>query len=130
MIVLATDEATAKAGIAEDPATQAGLLKSAFHPFNLLMPPAPPPLLVSDTRVNYDAVAKFAREAAQKMLEEHYAFRPMPDVRTFGQLVALHHGDAVSGLQHGPRGALPGRTSTSNRHSPGRPISSPRWKPT
>lgn len=38
--VLACDEATAKAAVADDPATRAGYLKGSAHPF-LLMPPAP-----------------------------------------------------------------------------------------
>jgi hypothetical protein len=38
--VLACDEATAKAAVADDPASRAGYLKGAVHPF-VLMPPAP-----------------------------------------------------------------------------------------
>lgn len=41
VVILAADEATAKAAVAADPATRAGYLKSAVHPFLLLMPPAP-----------------------------------------------------------------------------------------
>src|SRR5262249_27976867 len=69
------------------PAVKAGLLTSSVKAFNLLMPQAPPAVLVSDTKLNYDMVAKYLTEAAKKMPEEHYAFRPTDSVRTFGQLV-------------------------------------------
>src|SRR5262249_16735958 len=41
----------------------------------------------SDTKANYEAVAKYLLDGARKMPEESYAFRPTPDVRTFAQLV-------------------------------------------
>jgi uncharacterized damage-inducible protein DinB len=85
--VLAADEATAKDVIAGDPATKAGYVKSAVRPLSLLLPPAPPAVLVSDTKLNYDMASKYLLAAAKKMPDDRYSFRPAPDVRTFGQLV-------------------------------------------
>jgi uncharacterized damage-inducible protein DinB len=45
------------------------------------------------SRFNYAIVKSFLTRAAAKMPEEHYAFRPTPEVRSFGQLVA-HVADA------------------------------------
>lgn len=110
VLILACDEATARAAVANDPATQAGYLKGAFHPFALLMPPVPPAVLVTDAQATYDAVAKYLLDGARKMPEEEYAFRPAPEVRTFAQLVG-HVAEAqyiacslVRGEEHKPRG--------------------------
>ena len=110
MLILACDEATARAAVADDPATRAGYLKAAIHPFDLLMPPKPPAVLVTDTKANYEAVAKYLLEGARKMPDDGYAFRPSPDVRTFGQLVG-HVAEAqyiacslVRGQEYKPRG--------------------------
>jgi len=81
IIVLATDAATAQAAIADDPATRAGYLKAAVHPFSLLMPPTPPAALVADTKLNYDTVSRFLIEAAKKMPDNAYSFRPSPAAR-------------------------------------------------
>jgi uncharacterized protein YciI len=40
VLILACDEATARAAVAQDPATRAGYLKAAVRSFALLMPPA------------------------------------------------------------------------------------------
>ncbi len=87
IVVLAADEATAKAAVAQDPATKAGYLTGAAHPFNLLMPPELPAALVSDTKMNYDAVSRYLIEAAKKMPDDGYSFRPTPDVRSFAEVV-------------------------------------------
>ena len=44
-------------------------------------------------KAQHDIVKGFILKAAEKMPEEHYSFKPSPDVRTFGQLVA-HVADA------------------------------------
>lgn len=110
VLILACDEATAKAAVAEDPASRAGYLKGEAHPFALLMPPVPPAVLLTDARANYEAVAKYLLEGAAKMPDEGYAFRPSPDVRTFAQLVG-HIAEAqyiacslVRGEEYKPRG--------------------------
>jgi uncharacterized damage-inducible protein DinB len=87
IVVFEGDEASARAVVANDPATKAGLLTHAVRPFRLLLPPAPPAILVNDTKLNYDMISKYLIEASKKMPEEHYAFRPTDSVRTFGQLV-------------------------------------------
>ena len=45
------------------------------------------------TQRTYDTVKNYITRAADKMPEEHYAFQPTKDVRTFGQLVG-HIADA------------------------------------
>jgi uncharacterized protein YciI len=85
--ILACDEATAKAAVSDDPASRAGYLKGAVHPFDLLMPPVLPAALVSDARANYEQVAKDVLDAARKMPAEQYGFRPTPDAPSFAQLV-------------------------------------------
>jgi hypothetical protein len=39
-------------------------------------------------KANYDAVKSDWQKMAEQMPEENYSFRPMPEMRTFGQLVA------------------------------------------
>jgi uncharacterized damage-inducible protein DinB len=43
--------------------------------------------LISSTRFLYEQVRGFVTSAAEQMPEEHYSFRPVESVRTFGQLV-------------------------------------------
>ena len=45
----------------------------------------------------YDIVKGYVIRAAEKMPEEQYAFKPTPDVRSFGQLVG-HLADANFGF--------------------------------
>jgi uncharacterized damage-inducible protein DinB len=42
---------------------------------------------------SYGIIAKYLAASAEKMPEEHYSFKPTPDVRSFGQLVG-HVADA------------------------------------
>jgi uncharacterized damage-inducible protein DinB len=49
--------------------------------------------LTSDTRFFYDGVKNYLLRSAEKMPEEHYSFRPTPDVRSFVQLLG-HIADA------------------------------------
>jgi len=87
VLIMACDEATAKDAVESDPASRAGYLKGSVHPFSLLIPPAPPAVLVADTKANYEAVAKYLLDAARAMPPESYSFRPVPELRTFAQLV-------------------------------------------
>lgn len=50
--------------------------------------PAPPPLSASTGIKNlYGTVRGYITAAAEAMPEEHYAFKPTPDVRSFGELL-------------------------------------------
>jgi len=54
-------------------------------------PPANP--LTAGAKRSYDIIKGYVTKAAAKMPEEHFAFKPTPDVRSFGQLVG-HIADA------------------------------------
>ena len=49
--------------------------------------------LTAATRSTYDMIKANITKSAEKVTEEHYAFKPSPDVRTFGQIVG-HIADA------------------------------------
>jgi uncharacterized damage-inducible protein DinB len=51
----------------------------------------------SDANAAYQSVKINILKAAEKMPETEYAFKPTPDVRTFGQLIA-HVADAQMGI--------------------------------
>jgi uncharacterized damage-inducible protein DinB len=53
--------------------------------------------LSAGAKKTYDVIKANVTKAAAKMPEEHYAFKPTADVRTFGQLVA-HVADANYGF--------------------------------
>ena len=55
-------------------------------------PPAANPLS-ADIKSVYDSVKGFVTRSAEKMPEEHYGFKPTPDVRGFGQVLG-HIADA------------------------------------
>jgi len=62
------------------------------------------PLIVEAKR-NYTNVKNNLTKAAEKMPEENYSFQPVPEIRTFGALLA-HIADAQTGLcssVHGER---------------------------
>ena len=66
------------------------LLTIAFLtlPLAAQMPPAAPSNpLTSDAREAWGFVKSLVLRAAEKMPEENYAFKPVPEVRSFGQLV-------------------------------------------
>ena len=69
--------------------------------------PAPPanPLSAGAKRT-YDIIKGYITRSAEKMPEEHYAFKPTPDVRSFGQLVG-HLADAQYGFCAGAAGEKP-----------------------
>jgi uncharacterized damage-inducible protein DinB len=48
-------------------------------------------------KASYQPIQSNLLKAAEKMPESDYAFRPTPDVRTFGQLIA-HIADAQTGI--------------------------------
>jgi uncharacterized damage-inducible protein DinB len=51
--------------------------------------PAPPPISASGGLKSLQEMVKgFVIRAAEAMPEEHYAFKPTPDVRSFGEIVA------------------------------------------
>jgi uncharacterized damage-inducible protein DinB len=58
-------------------------------------PPANP--LTAGAKKTYDMIKGNVTKAAAKMPEEHYSFKPTPEVRSFGQLVA-HVADANYGF--------------------------------
>ena len=49
--------------------------------------------LSSDAKRAYEGIKRNLTRMAEKMPEENYAFQPVPEIRTFGQLVA-HVADA------------------------------------
>jgi uncharacterized damage-inducible protein DinB len=63
------------------------------------------PLSASAKRT-YDIIKGYLTRAAEKMPEEHYAFQPSKDVRTFGQLVG-HVADANYGFCSAAAGEKP-----------------------
>jgi uncharacterized damage-inducible protein DinB len=86
-----------KTGIALLAAAMA-LPAAAQHP----SPPPPPPgahaaapgsSAISGLKMPWNAVKDYVVRAAEKMPEENYAFKPTPEVRSFGQLVG-HVADA------------------------------------
>jgi uncharacterized damage-inducible protein DinB len=54
----------------------------------------------------YDVIKGYVTRAAEKMPEEQYAFKPTPDVRSFGQLVG-HVADANYGFCSAAAGEKP-----------------------
>jgi uncharacterized damage-inducible protein DinB len=54
-------------------------------------PPANP--LSASAKRSYNIIKNYVIKAADKMPEEHWAFKPTPDVRSFGQLIG-HIADA------------------------------------
>jgi uncharacterized damage-inducible protein DinB len=49
--------------------------------------------LIAESKQAYNGVKNNLQKMAEKMPEENYSFKPTPDIRTFGQLVA-HVADA------------------------------------
>ena len=54
---------------------------------------APANPLSAGAKKSYDIIKGYVTKAAHKMPEEHYAFKPTPEVRSFGQLIG-HISDA------------------------------------
>ena len=54
---------------------------------------APANPLTAATRATYDMIKSNITKSAEKVPEEHYSFKPSPDVRTFGAVLA-HIADA------------------------------------
>jgi uncharacterized damage-inducible protein DinB len=59
---------------------------SATLPVRAQQPPANP--IVESARPLHDQVKGYILRAVDQMPDEHYAFKPTPDVRNFGQLIA------------------------------------------
>jgi uncharacterized damage-inducible protein DinB len=53
--------------------------------------------LTAGAKRTYDIIKNYVTKAAAKMPDEHYAFKPTPEVRSFGQLVG-HIADANFGF--------------------------------
>jgi uncharacterized damage-inducible protein DinB len=51
--------------------------------------------LISESKENFSHIAENLQKAAEAMPEENYSFKPTPDIRSFGQLIA-HIADAQS----------------------------------
>jgi uncharacterized damage-inducible protein DinB len=65
--------------------------------------------LSADTKAVYGSIQNTILRAAEKMPEEHYSFRPTPEVRTYGQIVA-HIADSqylMCGAEKGEKRATP-----------------------
>jgi uncharacterized damage-inducible protein DinB len=78
---------------------------------------APANPLTAATRSTYDLIKANITKSAEKVSEEHYSFKPSPDVRSFGQIVG-HIADAnymicsVAGGSAGPKDSIE-KTKTS-----------------
>ncbi|MBM3736034.1 MAG: DinB family protein [Acidobacteria bacterium] len=59
--------------------------------------------LTADIKGNYDTAKTNLIKAAEKMPEEHYSFKPTPEVRSFGQLIG-HVADATMAFCAGAAG--------------------------
>lgn len=59
------------------------------------------------TKNTYEIVKGYITKAAEKMPEEHYAFKPTPEVRSFGQLIG-HIADSNYGICGGAVGEKSG----------------------
>ena len=62
--------------------------------------------LSAGAKRTYDIIKGYITRAAEKMPEEHYAFKPTPDVRSFGQLLG-HLADAQYGFCSAVAGEKP-----------------------
>jgi uncharacterized damage-inducible protein DinB len=62
--------------------------------------------LTAGAKRTYDIIKGYVTRSAEKMPEEHYAFKPSPDVRSFGQLVG-HLADANYGFCAGAAAEKP-----------------------
>ena len=72
-------------------AAQTGAAQTAAAQTAAAQTPANP--LTSGTKWAYDMIKGNITKSAEKVTEEHYSFKPAPDVRTFGQLLG-HIADA------------------------------------
>lgn len=69
-------------------------------------PAQPADPLSAGAKRTYEIMKGYITRAAEKMPEEHYAFKPTPEVRSFGQLVG-HLADAQYGFCAGAAGETP-----------------------
>ncbi len=67
------------------------------------VPAQPANPLSAGAKRTHDVIKDYIKRAAEKMPEEHYAFKPAPDVRSFGQLVG-HIADSQYGFCSAPKG--------------------------
>jgi uncharacterized damage-inducible protein DinB len=76
--------------------------------------------LVNDAKAMWDGVKNNVVRAAEKMPEENYAFKPVPEVRSFGQLIG-HVADAqfmlcaiAKGEKRAPAGVEKSKTTKAD----------------
>lgn len=76
--------------------------------------------LSTDTKMAWNTVKNYIARAAEKMPEENYAFKPVPEVRSYGQLIG-HIADAqfmlcaaASGEKRAPAGIEKTKTTKSD----------------
>lgn len=72
-------------------------------PLGLAQQPAATNPLSSEARGAWEGVRNNVLRAAEKMPEENYAFKPVPEVRSFGQLIG-HVADAQLSFCSGAKG--------------------------
>ncbi len=71
---------------------------------------ATPSPMIASTRSTYEAVKGYLLKAAEQVPEEHYAFKPTPEVRSMGQLFG-HIADAnfmICGAASGEKPSMSG----------------------
>src|ERR1700692_3699688 len=68
--------------------------------------------LIGEARQSYDAIKTNLLKAAEKMPEDAYSFKPTPEIRTFGQLIA-HIADAQTRNCSGAKGTAKQGTAAS-----------------
>ena len=73
--------------------------------------------VAADVKMTYQQVKGYILKSADKMPEEHYSFKPVPEVRSFGQLLG-HIADAqyafcgsATGAKPEPRGIEKSKTT-------------------
>lgn len=83
-----------------------GTLLIAFALAQAPQPAASP--IVGSIRAQYDVVKGYLLKAAEQVPEEHYAFKPAPEVRSLGQIFG-HVADAnfgICGMASGQKGTM------------------------
>src|SRR5947207_8471958 len=80
------------------------LAASVAGVFALQAQPAGSGVLAKELKQGYDSVKNNLLKAAEKMPEENYGFKPVPEIRTFGALVA-HVADAQTRVCNAVLGA-------------------------
>lgn len=88
------------------------LASSLAGVFALQAQPAATSGLSSEMKQSYTAVKNNLQKAAEKMPEENYSFKPVPEIRSFGALVA-HVADAQTRVCNAAMGQQKAGTASS-----------------